>query len=240
MEIKKSPEADLEKGRLTFFLIGFAVALSGFFVLIEWQESEPENSDWASLGPVFIENEFEKGIRTEETVLTTPHEITAPPEILEPKIVYEDYTITKDIPVVEKLEEPAITPLNPESDKTLLSHPKNEINTQSETEENAMTATSAEIMPQFPGGQTALIRFIYQNIQYPSAALKQRIEGRVWCSFVVEMDGSISNVNLEQGVYIFLDEEAVRVLKTMPDWLPGQTNGENIRVKVYIPIVFKR
>ena len=234
MEIKKTPEADLEKGRLTFFLMGFAVALSGFFVLLEWQGSGIENSDWSSLGPVFIENEFEGGIRTEESVSIVP------PEILEPEIVYEDYIITEDIPVVEKFEEPVSTPLNPESDETLLSQQKSETVAQVETKENAKAATSAEIMPQFPGGQTALIRFIYQNIQYPSAALKQRIEGRVWCSFIVETDGSISNVSLEEGVYIFLDEEAIRVLKTMPAWSPGRTNGENVRVKVYIPIVFRR
>jgi protein TonB len=99
---------------------------------------------------------------------------------------------------------------------------------------------SAETMPQFPGGQTALIRFIYENIQYPPVALKQRIEGRVWCSFIVEADGSISNIRLEESVYIFLDEEAVRVLKKMPAWSPGRTKGENVRVKIYIPIVFKR
>ena len=94
-------------------------------------------------------------------------------------------------------------------------------------------------MPQFPGGNVELIRFIYSHIQYPQAALKQRIQGRVWCSFIVDRDGTISDVALEQGIYIFLDEEALRVLKTMPPWIPGKTQGESVRVKVYLPIVFK-
>ena len=231
MEIKKTPEADLEKGRITFFLMGFAVVLSGFFVLLEWQSSGTDTSDWASLGPVFIENEFEGGPGTEESGSIVPSEIS------EPETVYEDYVIADDIPFVE--EDTAITLSYPESDEKPLTSVKNETVISDEVDADAITA-SAEVLPQFPGGQTALIRFIYENIRYPSTALKQRIEGRVWCSFIVETDGSVSNVQLEKGVYIFLDEEAVRVLKNMPAWIPGRTKEEIIPVKVYIPIVFKR
>jgi len=234
MEIKKTPEADLEKGRVIFFLMGFAVALSGFFVLLEWQSSETDSADWVSLGPVFIENEFEGGIRTEKSVPTVL------PEISEPEIVYEDYIVTDEVPVIEKPEETAIAQLFPEPEETQISQNENESIAPEEIETHTDAVTSAETMPQFPGGQMALIRFIYENIEYPSVALKQRIEGRVWCSFIVETDGSISNIRLEEGVYIFLDDEAIRVLRKMPAWLPGQTNGENVRVKIYIPIVFKR
>jgi len=236
MDIKKTPEADLEKERFTFFLMGFAVALSVFFVLLEWQSSEPRNTDISSLGPVFIEKEFEGGVRTE---IEAPVVIPVTPE---QEIVYEDYIITEDIPVIEKIDETISisVPSNFDTDITLSLQKKIETIAPVESKKQAETATSAEIMPQFQGGQTALIRFLYQNIKYPSAALKQRIEGRVWCSFIVEMDGSISNVTLEEGVYIFFDEEAVRVLNMMPNWIPGRTNGENVRVKIYIPVVFKR
>ena len=236
MDIKKTPEADLERGRFTFFLMGFAVALSGFFVLLEWRTSEPRNTDISSLGPVFIENEFEGGIRTE---IEAPVVIPVTPE---QEIVYEDYIITDDIPVIEKLDETLFIsiPINFDTDISLSSKINKEINATYENLNHTEASTSAETMPQFMGGQTALIRFLYQNIQYPPTALKQQIEGRVWCSFIVEKDGSVSNVTLEQGVYIFLDEEAIRVLNMMPNWIPGRTNGENVRVKVYIPVVFKR
>ena len=234
MDIKKTPEADLEKGRLTFFLMGFAVVLSSFYVLLEWQSHETNNSDWTLLGPVFIEKEFEGGNRTEKSI---PNVI---PEISQPEIVYEDYIISDEIPEIEKTEDTEIADIIPELDEMPLIHEKNETITVVKNETEIEPVTSAETMPQFPGGQMELIRFIYKNIQYPPVALKQRIEGRVWCSFIVESDGSISNIRLEEGVYVFLDDEAIRVLKMMPSWTPGRTNGENVPVKIYIPIVFKR
>lgn len=234
MELKKTPEADLEKGRVTFFLMGFAVALSGFFVLLEWQSPETEPEDWRSLAPVFIENEFEAANQPEKTVPA------AIPQKSEPETVYEDYEITKEAPAVEKPDETEDSSSYSESDEMHLNQVESLPAAPDETKAHGEAATSAETMPQFPGGQAGLVRFLYENIQYPSVALKQRIEGRVWCSFIVETDGSISNVSLEKGVYVFLDEEAIRVLKKMPAWEPGQTKGENIRVKIYIPIVFKR
>jgi len=235
MDIKKTSEANLEKERFTFFLLGFAVALSCFFVLLEWQTPNTNNSDFSPLSLVFIENEFQSGIRNEEIA---PVSIQKTPE---QEIVYEDYIITDDITLIEKSNESFSGSATLNFDTDVLPHTKNEIETSSQEVANKEeTATSAEAMPQFPGGQIALIRFLNNNTQYPSTALKQRIEGRVWCSFIVEDDGSISNINLEKSLYIFLDDEAIRVLNIMPNWIPGRTNGENVRVKVYIPIVFKR
>ena len=236
MEIKKTPEADLEKERIIFFLMGLALALSVFFVLMEWQHRESvADSDWTSLGPVFIEKEFEGANRQQEYV---PAGLPVKSEI---EIVYEDYVITNDIPVIERQENQVFGSSEYiQQDETPIIQSRKESIIPVEVKTNIEPVASSEIMPQFPGGQTELIRFIYQNIQYPSVALKQKIEGRVWCSFIVEKDGSISNIQLENGVYIFLDEEAIRVLKLMPAWIPGQTNGENVSVKVYIPIVFKR
>jgi TonB family protein len=92
---------------------------------------------------------------------------------------------------------------------------------------------------EFPGGNSAFIRYIFQNIQYPSVAIKQRIQGRVVCSFIIHQDGSISDITLIQGVYIFLDEEALRVLHSMPPWKPAIQNGKPVKSKCIVPIVFK-
>jgi len=91
----------------------------------------------------------------------------------------------------------------------------------------------------FQDGRTALLRYIYQNIQYPPLALKQRINGRVVCSFIVNEDGSISDVTLVQGVYIFLDEEVLRVISSMPLWNPALQDGKAIKIKYIMPVVFR-
>ena len=93
--------------------------------------------------------------------------------------------------------------------------------------------------PQFPGGQSALLSWLSQNIHYPPVAEENGIYGRVVVSFVVESDGSISNVQVVRGVDPSLDKEAVRVTKAMPKWLPGKQNGQAVRVKYNLPVTFK-
>jgi protein TonB len=90
----------------------------------------------------------------------------------------------------------------------------------------------------FQDGRIALLRYIYQNIQYPPLALKQRIKGRVICSFIVNEDGSISDVTLVQGIYFSLDEEVLRVIRSMPLWNPALQDGKAIKIKYIMPVVF--
>ena len=96
-----------------------------------------------------------------------------------------------------------------------------------------------EQQPQFPGGQAALFSWLSQNIHYPPVAEENGIQGRVVVSFVVEPDGSISNVQVVRGVDPSLDKEAVRVTKAMPKWQPGRQNGQAVRVKYNLPVTFK-
>ena len=96
-----------------------------------------------------------------------------------------------------------------------------------------------EQQPQFPGGQAALFSWLSQNIHYPPVAEENGIYGRVVVSFVVETDGSISNVQVVRGVDPSLDKEAVRVTKAMPKWVPGKQNGQAVRVKYNLPVTFK-
>ena len=96
-----------------------------------------------------------------------------------------------------------------------------------------------EQQPQFPGGQAALFSWLSQNIHYPPVAEENGIYGRVVVSFVVETDGSISNVQVVRGVDPSLDKEALRVTKAMPKWQPGKQNGQAVRVKYNLPVTFK-
>ena len=99
--------------------------------------------------------------------------------------------------------------------------------------------TIVEQMPEFPGGEAELIHFISKNINYPQEAKEKGIQGRVFIGFVIEKDGSVSNVRNLRGVDSELDAEAIRVVKSMPKWKPGKHNGEFVRVSYQIPILFK-
>ena len=96
-----------------------------------------------------------------------------------------------------------------------------------------------EEMPQFPGGQAALLEFLSKNIRYPEEARKNSIQGRAIVTFVVEKDGSISNARVVKSVDSQLDAEALRVINSMPKWNPGKQNGEPMRVKYTVPVTFK-
>ena len=96
-----------------------------------------------------------------------------------------------------------------------------------------------EQQPSFPGGQGALLSWLNSNIHYPPVAEENGIQGKVVVSFVVEPDGSISNVAVVRGVDQSLDKEAVRVVKSMPKWNPGKQNGQAVRVKYNLPVTFK-
>ena len=96
-----------------------------------------------------------------------------------------------------------------------------------------------EEMPSFPGGQGALMSFLNSNIKYPVVAQENGVQGRVIVGFVVERDGSITDVKVMRSVDPSLDREAQRVVKAMPRWKPGKQNGSAVRVKYTVPVVFR-
>jgi protein TonB len=96
-----------------------------------------------------------------------------------------------------------------------------------------------ENQPEFPGGQAAMMKFLSENIKYPVIAQENGIQGRVICNFVVERDGSITDVQVVRGVDPSLDKEAVRVIQSMPKWKPGMQRGKPVRVRFTLPVVFR-
>ncbi len=104
--------------------------------------------------------------------------------------------------------------------------------------ENNTIYTIVDKMPVYTYGDRELGNFIAHNIRYPKEALQQGIEGRILCSFIVGPDGSISNIEVVNGLNPSLDDEAVRVLGLMPRWIPGENNGEKVNVKCLLPIDF--
>ena len=96
-----------------------------------------------------------------------------------------------------------------------------------------------EQQPLFPGGPAALMKYLSENTKYPVVAQENGVQGRVYVQFVVEKDGSISDVHVLRGVDPSLDKEAVRVVKSMPRWTPGKQNGITVRVNYRVPVLFR-
>lgn len=97
-----------------------------------------------------------------------------------------------------------------------------------------------EVKPEFPGGMSALVKYLQENIKYPSAALAEKAQGKAFVRFVVEKDGSITNTEIIKSTgNIYLDKEALRVASNMPKWKPGMQQGKPVRVFFMLPVSFK-
>lgn len=106
------------------------------------------------------------------------------------------------------------------------------------TDNEIHNVTTIEVYPEFVGGMKAWTKFIQKNLRYPPMAMDQGKQGKVFISFVVEKDGSVSNVTVVKGIGYGCDEEAMRVISKSPKWKPGKQNGQNVRVKYTIPLGF--
>ena len=97
----------------------------------------------------------------------------------------------------------------------------------------------ADVMPSFPGGEAALYRFLSSHIRYPEDALRQKVEGKVFVRFVIQEDGSITDLQIRKGIGFGCDEEALRVIRMMPRWLPGELAGQKVPVFSSLAVNFK-
>jgi protein TonB len=121
--------------------------------------------------------------------------------------------------------------------------PKQEIKEASPTQNSKISKSDkvydvVEQMPSFPGGNGALLEYLATHVKYPVVAQKNGVQGRVIVSFIVECDGSITDVRVERSVDPSLDREAIRVVSSMPNWIPGKLKGSPVRVKYNVPIMF--
>ncbi|MBW6479454.1 MAG: energy transducer TonB [Bacteroidales bacterium] len=110
------------------------------------------------------------------------------------------------------------------------------VNPEQQTQDQIFTVV--EDQPEFPGGTDSLMTYLMQNLRYPKEARDARIQGTVFVTFVVEKDGSVSDVRTLRGVAPSLDEEAIRVVRAMPAWKPGYQRGQTVRVQYNLPIRF--
>ena len=207
-----------------YVLMGLVFVLSLCYVALEWTEREVTKYEVTDTD-LFFEEEIEIQQTSQETPPPPP-----PPAVQEVEVlnVVEDNVETESIEV------------NAEDDKAeevVIAAP---VEAPVEEEEEEVIFVVVEKMPEFPGGQQALFKYLSENVKYPVIAQENGIQGRVICQFVVNRDGSIVDVEVvRSGGDPSLDKEAIRVIKSMPKWKPGQQRGKPVRVKYTVPVNFK-
>ena len=226
MEIKKSPKADLESKKLTFALIGLVVTLFIVWRVFEYKSYDKQIVDDLQKTVEVIEEEMVEITKQEQPKSQPP----APkPQVTQIEIVDNEEEIEEEIEIDaevsqdEVLEEYDFTPPEIEEEEIV----------------EAEIFKVVEEMPEFPGGAAKMMEFIQKNIKYPMMARESDIQGRVFVNFVVEPDGSITNITVMRGIGGGCDEEALRVVQSMPNWKPGKQRGSAVRCSFTVPIIFK-
>ena len=224
MQLKKSQKASLEDKKVVYVLMGFVFVLSLCYVALEWTEKEVTKYEVADMEFTF-EEEVEIQQTTQETTPPPP-----PPPVQEVEVL----NVVEDDVETESIE------INTEDDKDVEVVIAAPVEAPVEEEEEEVVFVVVETMPEFPGGQQALFKYLSENVKYPVIAQENGIQGRVICKFVVNKDGSIVEVEVvRSGGDASLDKEAVRVIKSMPKWKPGKQRGKAVRVKYTVPVNFR-
>lgn len=227
MEIKKSKKAEIESTKTLSILMGLVIALAVMFVGFEWGTREVTVVTSEGVTDIIAEEEIE---------ITRPEDVPPPPPPPPAPVVAEVLTVVEDDVELEQQE--ILSSEDSQHDAQMQTYVAPAV--VEEEEESAQTIfTVVEEMPQFPGGETELLKFINKGIKYPIIAQENGIQGRVICSFVVNRDGSVVDAEVMRGVDPSLDKEALRVIGTMPKWTPGKQRGKPVRVKYTVPITFR-
>ncbi len=219
MKAKKYKHADLERKRGIFFQLGLIIALAASLAAFEWGSSSTIVANTVIDDPYFEEEE--------EMPITTRKEEKV--ELPKPKKFLADIEIVPDVVDVPLEEQDYYT--DPFEDII-------EIPEMGVEDEVAQTFHIVEQMPEFPGGQSELFRFIASNVRYPAICAEAGIQGRVFVAFVVNKLGDVVEVELVRSPHAKLAEEAMRVVSAMPRWTPGKQRDQAVRVAFTIPVNF--
>ena len=231
MEIKKSTKADLDGKRTQGFLLGVILVLTMLFVALEYDwTASSSDYDFDALENIVKELDLE-ALKEEERIPLIKEQVVERPQSA------DKLNIVEDEPEVELKDE--IAPPEDVELKTVDEVENPDQPTVVDMELNPLNFRIVEELPEFPGGATAFMKWLTNNLRYPTTAQPRKVEGKVVAQFIVNTDGSISNIELVTRVDPSLDREALRVLRMMPLWKAGKQNDKPCRTQVCIPIVFK-
>lgn len=223
MELKKNPKVDLRKKAALFLNIGFVISL--LIVIMAFQHKFPTDNKPESLGKV--DENFEKTIE----IPPTEQEPPPPPKTEQPKIieVANDKKIDNDIKInldVEANEETKVAPVKVHQEPI-------------KEEKAEQIFTIVEDQPTPKGGMAAFYNYVAKHMEYPAQARRMNVEGKVYVQFVVDKDGSLTDVKVLKGIGAGCDKEAISIIKHAPKWNPGKQRGRPVKVRMVIPIVFQ-
>ena len=230
MEEKKSRQADLEGKRVQGFLLGLILVLALLFVGLEWNS---DDSGWAFFeddDDLEAELELEPLKRDKDEIpMMLPQEKTPEqPKSEELRLVEEDTELAPEItdenaPEIQEIPENSDTPEQPEV---------------VDMYDEPVDIRVVEDLPQFPGGAAEFMKWLTKNLKYPLSAQSQQVKGRVVAQFIVNKDGSVTDLEVTEHLNRACDNEVLRVLRMMPKWEPGLMDAKPCRTKVCIPVVF--
>ena len=229
METKKSSAADIDKLRPRAFLLGLVAALSLLFVGLEYTVTPDDPLDDPDLlEQLCADSELSPLLRPENELVLAPK--AEPEPTVKLKIVEED----TQQELLQK-EQPVETDLDSDMSETEETEPEPDKAEEPDPEQLRIV----EDLPQFPGGPLEFIKWLTRNLKYPPQAQSARLQGKVVAEFIVNTDGSVTDVRITKSLSKPCDDEALRVLRMMPRWMPGIENDKPCRTKVCIPIIFR-
>jgi protein TonB len=231
MEIKKSRSADLEDRRSQRLLIGAVVALACCFVALEYAP-EPDDplDDPELLARLESEMELPPLLQEENELMLAPKAEPKP----ETKIV-----VVEEEQATEPLDDDEPVETEVDDDMEAMEEELTEMEPPPPPDDDVKSLRVLEDVPQFPGGPVEFMKWLTRNLKYPKDLEQQKLQGRVVAEFIVNLDGSITDVKIIDKLHPLCDAEVLRVLRMMPRWTAGVLNGEPCRTKVCIPVVFK-
>lgn len=225
MKTKKSPQANLEKKRIIFLELGFILSLGLCLVAFEWPSEDLSKSDLGNLSQI---NSFDEDIQI--TIQTPPPVIIPPQSSVIPEILLITDKETDDDP-----DDLITDPVGPVSPIIITPYIPDDI---PDDPVEIIDWVKVEVKPAFPGGEAGLLKYISEHTKYPEICRENGIQGKVFVQFIIGTDGVVSNVSIAKGVDKYLDEEALRVVTSLPAWTPGKQRGKSVPVSYIIPIKF--
>lgn len=225
MEKKKNPKVDLEKSRGVFFLIGLVIAMGAVFAAFNISTKTSQIGILNENKEVFFEED--------EIMITKPDDVKV---IIKPKQTdIEELVIVKDDSNTD--DDDLFIDTEGGEDDVIDYQTQVIINTPVEKEDEPILIPAK--WPIFPGGEKGLMQYISNKVVYPATAREQQIEGKVYVRFCVTKYGTVERVSIVRGADPLLDKEAMRVIKLLPKWQPGENGGRKVSVWYTVPINFQ-
>jgi len=222
MEVKKTEKADLTKKSPLFFSIGLLLTMALVVMAFEWKQYDEQALDLVAKST----NTFEEIMEIPPTEQPPP----PPPQVQQPQIV--------EVPDEEEIEEEIQVNFNIETtQETKVEQVVIQAEEPKEEVDEIFTIVEESAAPK--GGMPAFYKYVGDKMKYPAQARRMGIEGRVFVEFVINKDGSISDVRAVKGIGAGCDEEAVRVVQSAPSWTPGKQRGKPVKQRMVLPITFK-